>query len=92
MTRDEARRILDQNGYDRLVSLVGVSMTLPSALDCGDNSCRSPTRGRGGMRTNGGCRCNPIEIAAAHVALARAILDAPSTMRAVRDLPETEER
>lgn len=27
-------------------------------IDCGDNSCRFATnRKRGGMRTNGGCRC-----------------------------------
>lgn len=25
--------------------------------DCGDNSCRYATQ-RGGMRTNGGCRCD----------------------------------
>lgn len=25
-------------------------------LDCGDNSCRYATK-KGGMRTNGGCRC-----------------------------------
>ena len=28
-----------------------------SALDCGDNSCHYKGKGRGGMRTNGGCRC-----------------------------------
>ncbi len=26
-------------------------------LDCGDNSCRFMEMGKGGMRTNGGCRC-----------------------------------
>lgn len=27
--------------------------------DCGDNSCRyAPPNSRGGMRTNGGCRCD----------------------------------
>lgn len=33
-------------------------------LDCGDSSCRYAIR-RGGMRTNGGCRCasnNPQEV------------------------------
>ncbi len=25
--------------------------------DCGDNSCRFGGEGKGGMRTNGGCRC-----------------------------------
>lgn len=28
-----------------------------NAPDCGDNSCLFGGRGRGGMRTNGGCRC-----------------------------------
>lgn len=28
-----------------------------SELDCGDNSCHFMGRGKGGMRTNGGCRC-----------------------------------
>ena len=27
------------------------------APDCGDNSCLFGGRGKGGMRTNGGCRC-----------------------------------
>ena len=28
-------------------------------LDCGDNSCRyAPKENKGGMRTNGGCRCH----------------------------------
>ena len=27
-------------------------------LDCGDNSCKYKSRGSGGMRTNGGCRCS----------------------------------
>lgn len=27
-----------------------------SEIDCGDNSCRFASR-KGGMRTNGGCRC-----------------------------------
>lgn len=26
--------------------------------DCGSNSCKYKARGRGGMRTNGGCRCD----------------------------------
>jgi hypothetical protein len=26
-------------------------------LDCGDNSCYFKAHGKGGMRTNGGCRC-----------------------------------
>lgn len=28
-----------------------------NAPDCGDNSCLFGGRGKGGMRTNGGCRC-----------------------------------
>lgn len=31
-----------------------------SELDCGDNSCKYATN-RGGMRTNGGCRCSRNE-------------------------------
>jgi len=28
-------------------------------IDCGDNSCRyAPPSKKGGMRTNGGCRCS----------------------------------
>lgn len=30
---------------------------LEKAPDCGDNSCLFGGRGKGGMRTNGGCRC-----------------------------------
>lgn len=26
-------------------------------MDCGDSSCEFEGRGKGGMRTNGGCRC-----------------------------------
>jgi hypothetical protein len=34
--------------------------------DCGDNSCRySPNKG--GMRTNGGCRCDECPECGAHV-------------------------
>jgi chromosome segregation ATPase len=29
----------------------------PEDLDCCDNSCQFGGRGKGGMRTNGGCRC-----------------------------------
>lgn len=28
-----------------------------NAPDCGDNSCVFGGQGKGGMRTNGGCRC-----------------------------------
>lgn len=34
-------------------------------LDCGDNSCKYKSRGSGGMRTNGRCRCsqnNPQDV------------------------------
>ena len=31
-------------------------LTALSKLDCGDNSCRF-AQNKGGMRTNGGCRC-----------------------------------
>jgi hypothetical protein len=35
--------------------------------DCGDNSCRYKARGRGGMRTNGGCRCDHCPYCGANV-------------------------
>jgi hypothetical protein len=36
-----------------------------AAADCGDNSCKF-ARAKGGMRTNGGCRCaNNVEAAIA---------------------------
>lgn len=31
-------------------------------LDCGDNSCLYASK-KGGVRTNGGCRCNPADLA-----------------------------
>lgn len=31
-------------------------------IDCGDNSCYFKARGDGGMRTNGGCRCDLAHI------------------------------
>lgn len=34
--------------------------------DCGDNSCRYATR-KGGMRTNGGCRCDECRSCGAHL-------------------------
>ena len=34
-----------------------VEWLLKNAPDCGDNSCLFGGRGKGGMRTNGGCRC-----------------------------------
>ena len=30
---------------------------IANAPDCGDNSCLFGGQGKGGMRTNGGCRC-----------------------------------
>jgi hypothetical protein len=32
-------------------------MTKLDVLDCGDNSCMFDGRDKGGVRTNGGCRC-----------------------------------
>jgi hypothetical protein len=34
--------------------------------DCGDNSCLYATR-KGGMRTNGGCRCDACPLCGAHI-------------------------
>jgi hypothetical protein len=41
---------------------------LRSRLDCGDNSCRYATT-KGGMRTNGGCRCTRSTVMAQYVPL-----------------------
>lgn len=30
-------------------------------MDCGDNSCLFAGRGKGGMRTNGGCQCYKLK-------------------------------
>lgn len=62
------------------VELVG----LEAAAPCEDSSCQHPNRTRGGMRTNGGCKCDPIEIALAHFAKACAALDQPNAQRSYR--------
>jgi hypothetical protein len=36
---------------------VGDTLVKVYELDCGDNSCYFKGYGKGGMRTNGGCRC-----------------------------------
>lgn len=51
-------------------------------LDCGDNSCMFAEK-RGGMRTNGGCRCDLAEAITRDAARQRALLDG---MRALRDM------
>jgi hypothetical protein len=56
------------------------------ALDCGSNSCRSPERGRGGMRTNGGCSCDLEDMAKAHERRAAALRGLPSYERQQRQL------
>ena len=64
-----------------LAELDGASRDLSAdrvPLDCGDSSCRSPERGRGGMRTNGGCRCDPEMVAQAHERIAAMIRRLPS--------------
>ena len=46
-------------------------------LDCGDSACLSPTRSRGGMRTNGGCRCANEDLAREHEKLAHKLRSKP---------------
>lgn len=55
----------------------------PLGLDCGDSSCRSPTRGHGGMRTNGGCRCSIVDVAVRHVRIALALIESPAGRREI---------
>lgn len=45
---------------------------------CEDASCRSLRRTRGGMRTNGGCRCSPLVLAVEHARAIVALTSAPS--------------
>lgn len=54
-------------------------------LDCGDNSCRSPERARGGMRTNGGCRCGVENVAQAHERIAAKLRGSPMAKQEARD-------
>lgn len=42
--------------------------------DCGDNSCLFGGQGKGGMRTNGGCRCFKELPAAKRIFVARLYL------------------
>ena len=37
--------------------VVAALLVVLDQLDCGDNSCLFGGRSKGGMRTNGGCRC-----------------------------------
>lgn len=71
-----------------LLDMAAVEGPLPM-LDCGDNSCRSPVRKRGGMRTNGGCRCAIVDLAVLHTRIALALVASPSGQReiecAIRD-------
>lgn len=57
---EEAARI--QKDIDYAVAILSERGKLTdwlrdNAPDCGDNSCLFGGRGKGGMRTNGGCRC-----------------------------------
>lgn len=40
-------------------------------FDCGDNSCRYAPKPRGGMRTNGGCRCDSCPMCGQHLRFGR---------------------
>lgn len=55
--------------------------------DCGDNSCHFLPRPRGGMRTNGGCRC--VERGGAKPGLVPALAN---LVRVVRALTEGSKR
>lgn len=59
-TDDELRYIHELLAGRCMPSHVGDTLTdwlRDNAPDCGDNSCLFGGRGKGGMRTNGGCRC-----------------------------------
>ena len=66
---------------------------MSTPLDCGDSACISPERSRGGMRTNGGCRCSKLEVAEAHMRVAERLLgflrarvaELEATLREARD-------
>jgi hypothetical protein len=63
---------------------------LPS--DCGDNSCIFATR-KGGMRTNGGCRCAktmPTHRVAQYVALARWAAKAHAVLKRYDHFPSAQ--
>ena len=40
-----------------LMNYFRIQLQKLSTQDCGDNSCLFGGKGKGGMRTNGGCRC-----------------------------------
>lgn len=39
-------------------TLIDIKLQLLAQQDCGSNSCLFAGRGKGGMRTNGGCMCH----------------------------------
>jgi len=67
IARDLESEILDLRNQlaknEALVKMMAEALELGDTLvelyqlDCGDNSCYFKARGKGGMRTNGGCRC-----------------------------------
>lgn len=59
---------------------------MSTPLDCGDSACISPERSRGGMRTNGGCRCSKLEVAEAHMRIAERLLGFPSALKEIAAL------
>ena len=63
-------------------------------IDCGDNSCRFALR-KGGMRTNGGCRCIDRPMVAASLAAvwkAAVAVAERMTWRPIATLPRTSEQ
>lgn len=71
---------------ERIAELREIVMSAP---DCGDGSCRFTTA-RGGMRTNGGCRClNSRSTASASSVEKYAIRANPRTLSELLDAVET---
>ncbi len=54
--KDSFREVINALDYTAKMNLSELRELCKVELDCGDNSCEF-TRNRGGMRTNGGCRC-----------------------------------
>lgn len=59
---------------------------LTDGLDCGDNSCRF-ARDKGGMRTNGGCRCWERLTDPEYSSKLRRIVSVLAALRAAIDAP-----
>jgi hypothetical protein len=56
----------------------GTPVDVTARYSCGDSGCLSPEREYGGMKTNGGCRCEREEVARAHERMAARIRNSPA--------------